>query len=113
LARDQWRCREEVRTRSQASPDGRGDPRRRFRLTGEQFDHGNYVAPTIAKLPLNSSLFREELFVPFLAIGEVAGLDQAIAETNKTDYGLTAGIFSQRDADIARFFDEVEAGCAT
>jgi len=80
------------------------------RLTGEQFDHGNYVAPTIAKLPLNSSLFREELFVPFLAIGEVAGLDQAIAETNKTDYGLTAGMFSQRDADIARFFDEVEAG---
>jgi len=38
--------------------------------------------------------------VPFLAIGEVSGLDQAIAETNKADYGLTAGIFSKRDAEI-------------
>ena len=80
------------------------------RLSGERFDHGHFVAPTIARLPLASSLFAEELFVPFLAIGEVSGLDQAIAETNKADYGLTAGIFSQRDADITRFFDEVEAG---
>ena len=80
------------------------------RLTGERFDRGHFVAPTIAKLPLGSALFGEELFVPFLAIGEVSGLDQAIAETNRADYGLTAGIFSQRDAEIARFFDEVEAG---
>ncbi|MGH7519706.1 MAG: aldehyde dehydrogenase family protein, partial [Gemmatimonadales bacterium] len=80
------------------------------RLSGGLFDRGHFVAPTIARLPLGSPLFREELFVPFLAIGEVSGLDQAIAETNKADYGLTAGIFSKRDADIARFFDEVEAG---
>jgi len=80
------------------------------RLTGERFDRGHFVAPTIAKLPLGSPLFGEELFVPFLAIGEVSGLDQAIAETNKADYGLTAGIFSKRDVEIARFFDEVEAG---
>ena len=80
------------------------------RLTGGIFDRGHYVAPTIAKLPLDSSLFQEELFVPFLAVGEVAGLDQAIAETNRVDYGLTAGIFSGDPAEIARFFDEVEAG---
>src|SRR6267143_22827 len=36
--------------------------------------------------------------------------DDDRAETNKADYGLTAGIFSQRDAEITRFFDEVEAG---
>jgi 1-pyrroline-5-carboxylate dehydrogenase len=80
------------------------------RLTGGIFDRGHYVAPTIAKLPLHSSLFQEELFVPFLAVGEVAGLDQAIAETNRVEYGLTAGIFSGDPAEIARFFDEVEAG---
>src|SRR5882672_1590737 len=80
------------------------------RLTGERFDRGHFVAPTIARLPLESALFREELFVPFLAIGEVSGLEQAIAETNKADYGLTAGIFSKRDAEITRFFDALEAG---
>jgi 1-pyrroline-5-carboxylate dehydrogenase len=80
------------------------------RLSGGIFDRGHYVAPTIARLPLDSSLFQEELFVPFLAVAEVADLDQAIAETNRVEYGLTAGIFSGDPAQVARFFDEVEAG---
>jgi len=80
------------------------------RLRGGVFDHGHFVAPTVARLPLTSSLFREELFVPILAIGEVDGLDQALAETNAADYGLTAGIFSRDPAEVERFFDEVEAG---
>ncbi|MFN2570561.1 MAG: aldehyde dehydrogenase family protein [Gemmatimonadales bacterium] len=80
------------------------------RLRGDKYDRGHFVAPTIARLPLASSLFAEELFVPLLAVAEVAGLEQAIAETNRAEYGLTAGIFSQREAEITRFFDEVEAG---
>jgi len=80
------------------------------RLTGGVFDRGHFVAPTIAKLPLDSSLFFEELFVPLLAVGEVSGLDQAIAESNKADYGLTAGLFSRSQPEIDRFFDEIEAG---
>ena len=77
---------------------------------GGVFDTGHFVAPTIARLPLTSSLFREELFVPFLAIGEVGSLDQALAETNEAEYGLTAGIFSREPAEVERFFDEIEAG---
>jgi 1-pyrroline-5-carboxylate dehydrogenase len=80
------------------------------RLRGGMFDKGHFVAPTIARLPLASSLYREELFVPFLAVGEVSGLDEAIAQTNDVEYGLTAGIFSADPAEVARFFDEVEAG---
>ena len=80
------------------------------RLTGDVFDRGHFVAPTIALLPLESSLFREELFVPFLAVGEVTGLDDALAHANAVEYGLTAGIFSQDPAEVARFFDEIEAG---
>jgi 1-pyrroline-5-carboxylate dehydrogenase len=80
------------------------------RLRGGVFDKGHFVAPTIARLPLASSLFRDELFVPFLAVGEVNGLDEAIARTNEVEYGLTAGIFSAHPAEVERFFDEVEAG---
>lgn len=80
------------------------------RLTEEPLGHGYYVAPSVARLPLSSTLYREELFVPILAVGEVAGLEEAIAETNAADYGLTAGIFSGRREEVARFFDEVEAG---
>jgi 1-pyrroline-5-carboxylate dehydrogenase len=80
------------------------------RLTGGLFEQGHFVAPTIAELPLSSSLFREELFVPLLAVGQVTGLEQAIGEVNKAEYGLTAGIFSKKPEDIERFFDEIEAG---
>jgi len=80
------------------------------RLKGGVFDKGHFVAPTVSRLPLTSSLFTEELFVPFLAIGEVGSLDEALAETNRVEYGLTAGIFSARAAEVERFFDEVEAG---
>jgi 1-pyrroline-5-carboxylate dehydrogenase len=80
------------------------------RLRGGIFDRGHFVAPTIARLRLDSSLFQQELFVPFLAVAEVSGLDQAIAETNRVEYGLTAGIFSTDRTEIERFFDEVEAG---
>ncbi|MEA2714517.1 MAG: hypothetical protein QOK27_2478 [Gemmatimonadales bacterium] len=80
------------------------------RLRGAIFDRGHFVAPTIARLPLDSSLFQHELFVPFLAVAEVSGLDEAITETNRVEYGLTAGIFSADPAQVERFFDEVEAG---
>jgi 1-pyrroline-5-carboxylate dehydrogenase len=80
------------------------------RLKGGVFDWGHFVAPTIVKLPLESSLYREELFVPFLAVGEVESLDQALAEANKVEYGLTAGIFSADRREVERFFDEIEAG---
>jgi 1-pyrroline-5-carboxylate dehydrogenase len=80
------------------------------RLQGEAFDNGHFVAPTIAELPLASTLFLEELFAPFLAVAPVESLDQALAESNKVEYGLTAGLFSRKPEEIARFFDEVEAG---
>ena len=80
------------------------------RLTGPGFDRGHFVAPTIAALPLTSELFLEELFVPFLAVGVVDSFDQALAEANRAEYGLTAGLFSREPAEIDRFFDEIEAG---
>jgi 1-pyrroline-5-carboxylate dehydrogenase len=80
------------------------------RLEEEPLDRGYYVAPTVARVPLSSSLFREEFFVPFLAVGAVRDLDEAIRETNAAEYGLTAGIFSGRPDEVEKFFQEVEAG---
>ena len=61
-------------------------------------------------LPLEHRLFRDELFVPFLVVGEVDSLDEALHEANDTAYGLTAGIFSRDDAEIQRFLDTIQAG---
>ncbi len=80
------------------------------RLTEGALAKGHFVAPTIAKVPLDSELFMEEYFAPFLAVGVVDSLEQALAESNRADYGLTAGLFSQEQAEIERFFDEIESG---
>jgi 1-pyrroline-5-carboxylate dehydrogenase len=81
------------------------------RLTGEPFDHGYFVAPTVIDgLPLDHPLFTEELFVPITVVGDVLTLDQAIELANRTEYGLTAGIFSQDEDEIEAFFDRIEAG---
>lgn len=80
------------------------------RLTGGLYDKGHFVAPTVAELPLDHELFFRELFVPFLAVGKVKSLDEALAECNKADYGLTAGIFTAKREEIEAFFDRVESG---
>lgn len=82
-------------------------------LTGEPFDHGDYVTPTIAEgLPPDHRLFREELFLPFLSLGEVDSLESALELANRSEYGLTAGIFSEEAAEVERFFERIEAGVA-
>jgi 1-pyrroline-5-carboxylate dehydrogenase len=79
-------------------------------LTSPPLDRGNFVAPTIVELPLDHPLFQEELFLPFLAVGVVDSFDAALHEANRSNFGLTAGLFSQDEREIERFFDEMEAG---
>src|SRR6516225_1987558 len=81
------------------------------RLTDGEFAHGYFVEPTIIDgLPTNHPLFSEELFVPITVVGDVTSLDEAIALANSTEYGLTAGIFSEDDREIQQFFDRIDAG---
>jgi 1-pyrroline-5-carboxylate dehydrogenase len=72
---------------------------------------GLFVDPTVvAGLPHGHALERDELFLPFVTVTRVASLDEALAEANAPDYGLTAGIFSEDAGEVARFLDEIEAG---
>ncbi|HUK66812.1 MAG TPA: aldehyde dehydrogenase family protein [Anaeromyxobacteraceae bacterium] len=80
------------------------------RLRGGLFDRGHFVAPTVVELPLAHEIFLRELFVPLLAVGRVKGLEEALAESNKADYGLTAGIFSEDRQEVLKFFEGIEAG---
>ena len=81
------------------------------RITTEPFNHGYFVEPTIIDgLPKNHALFKEELFVPITVLTDVMTLDEAIDLANDTEYGLTAGIFSEDDQEIETFFNRIEAG---
>ena len=44
------------------------------------------------------------------AVGIVDSFDQALVESNKSNLGLTGGLFSADEKEISRFFDDMEAG---
>lgn len=72
--------------------------------------NGHFVAPTIVEAPATSSVFRDEYFAPFLAVTTFKNLAEAISEANKSEYGLTGGIFTQEKEEISYFMDHIQAG---
>ena len=80
-------------------------------LNDSQYQNGYYVAPTIVtKLPRDHKLMKEELFLPFLCIDQYDDFDEAINLANQSEYGLTAGIFSDDKKQVDDFFDKIQAG---
>jgi len=81
------------------------------RLTESKYANGTFVEPAIVgALPTDHRLFREELFVPFLTVAPVESLNEALRLANNSEYGLTAGVYSEDLSEVDRFFDEIEAG---
>lgn len=81
------------------------------RITQPPFDRGYFVEPTIIDgLAPNHPLFSEELFVPITVMAEVLTVDEALELANRTEYGLTAGIYSEEEAELRKFFDTIQAG---
>jgi 1-pyrroline-5-carboxylate dehydrogenase len=84
-------------------------------LTGGEVlaGHGTdlFVAPTIVvDLPADHRIWREELFVPLVAVAKVDSLDEALERANDTIYGLTAGFFSDDHEEVEHFKETIEAG---
>ncbi len=57
-----------------------------------------------------SFFHRTECFGPVLGLMRAADLDQAIALANATPFGLTSGVQTLDDREIARWVDRLEAG---
>ncbi len=79
------------------------------RLTDAGRERGWFVAPTVATAPWASSLWRDEHFLPFVLVGAVDSLDEAIARANDTGYGLTAGFYGA-PGEVDAFLGAIEAG---
>ncbi len=80
-------------------------------LENSDYKNGYYVEPTIiTKLPRNHRLMKEELFVPILCVDQFDNFDEAIKLANETEYGLTAGIFTENKKELEEFFDKIQAG---
>ena len=81
------------------------------RLSGGLFDRGPYVEPTIvAGLSNEHRINRDELFLPLVSILPFDNLEDAIADSNRSAFGLTSGIYTRDNAQLDRFLNTIEAG---
>jgi len=71
---------------------------------------GNFVQPTVATAPFDSWIWKEELFMPFVAVGPVESLAEGLERSNDTEFGLTAGLFATDEDEIERWFQGIQAG---
>ncbi|MBP2134080.1 succinate-semialdehyde dehydrogenase/glutarate-semialdehyde dehydrogenase [Methanomicrobium sp. W14] len=81
------------------------------RLTGAEFESGNFFEPTIIKNPYEkSNLLNEEIFGPVLPVVVVGGMDEAVEYANKTKFGLGASVWTKSLKNAYSFSDSVDAG---
>lgn len=72
---------------------------------------GWWLEPTVVEnVAPDADLSRRELFGPVASLYRVGGLDEALAVTNASAYGLTTAIHTSSIHRALRFADEAEAG---
>lgn len=75
-----------------------------------QRDCSALVSPGLIDVTEVADRVDEELFGPMLSVIRVADFDAAIAEANRTKYGLSAGLLSDDEACYKKFIHEIRAG---
>ena len=80
-------------------------------VRGGIHDEGYYPEATVATgIPDSHRLMKEELFIPFVILAPYATLPEALDRANDTEYGLTAGIFTEDPDEADTFFEEIRFG---
>ncbi|TKE95854.1 aldehyde dehydrogenase family protein [Vibrio kanaloae] len=73
---------------------------------------GFYMSPTLFLNTKNDwEVNQEEVFAPMASVIRVADLEEAIATTNDTRFGLTGGIITQSLRTSAMFKQQTQTGC--
>jgi acyl-CoA reductase-like NAD-dependent aldehyde dehydrogenase len=82
----------------------------RINVHGERDEAGLFYKPTVLRdVPLDCRMWYQETFGPVLPIMKIRSFDQAIAQVNKTPYGIRTSVYSEDPIIWQRFFDEIEA----
>ena len=80
------------------------------KLTGGELSGATYAPTIVADVKPEMRVSCEELFGPAVAVTPFSDIDEAIAMANSTNFGLSAGIFTQNVDWAMRFAREVDSG---
>ncbi|WP_405575959.1 aldehyde dehydrogenase [Winogradskyella sp. Asnod2-B02-A] len=76
-----------------------------------QFDKGYFYQPTLlTNVKQSMQIIQEEVFGPVLPVMTFSTLDEAIALSNDSDFGLTSSIFSENFNKVMHASQELEFG---
>ncbi len=79
-------------------------------VTGGHRDGSVFEATVVADVDPTMRISCDELFGPAVGVTPVADIEQALAFGNDSDYGLSAGIFTQDIDNAMRFVREANTG---
>jgi aldehyde dehydrogenase (NAD+) len=81
-------------------------------MSGDEFAHGFWVAPTIVTdVGSDMCIAREEVFGPVLSVIAYDHDDEALSIANDTDYGPAASVWSTNNARALAIAERIQAGC--
>jgi acyl-CoA reductase-like NAD-dependent aldehyde dehydrogenase len=80
-------------------------------LTGGKRLGGPLYAPTVlSHVPPDAKVCAQEVFAPLVGLFPFTSFDEAIAEVNRSTYGLQAGVFTADLEQAMSAFDRLEVG---
>ena len=83
-------------------------------VEGGETEGGAFIEPTVVDgVTRESSLFREEVFGPLLAVTTFSSAAEAIALANDTSYGLAASVYTGNLKRALKAAREIRAGTVT
>ena len=81
------------------------------RLSGPEYDHGNFYAPTVlVDVPEDSRMATEEVFGPALPIFRIKDLDEGIAKANNSIFGLGSSVWTKDLGRATKAAERIQAG---
>lgn len=78
--------------------------------TDPALKHGFYLRPTIVEAKPGDTVFKEEVFGPFVSVTRFRDEAHAIELANDTSYGLGSGVWTNNLQRAHRMGDAIEAG---
>ncbi len=81
------------------------------RLTGDRYDDGCFIPPTIfADVKPEMRIAQEEIFGPVLSVMEASGFDEAVRIANEVPFGLSSSVYTNDLNRAMSFIEQIEAG---